>query len=264
MISAEDLPELRELVLVTVREITPHGVYVTLDEYAGAKGYLHRSEISTGWVRHVERHVRVGQKIVLKTTRVSESRREVDLSLRQVTQDERRRKIIDSKQTDKAKTLLEDVAKKLNLQSGEAISLSDKLEDEFGSAYIAFENLAKKGAIILEKLNLQEEVLEALEQIAKERITIAAVSVKGLLEVSCNTANGVEDIKKILKEAENVKNESVEINITYLAAPKYLVTVSAEDYKTAEKALQAAVEVVKRSIGKKDGAFSFSRTHGRK
>ena len=96
-----------------VREITPHGIYVDLDEYNGMNGFLHISEISTGWVRNIDRVAKVGQKLVLKVVRAEKSRREVDLSLRQVTNEERRNKLIEWKQKEKVMMILGMVKKKL-------------------------------------------------------------------------------------------------------------------------------------------------------
>ena len=64
-----ELPERGDIVLCTVREITSHGIYVDLDEYNGMNGFLHISEISTGWVRNIDRVAKVGQKLVLKVVR---------------------------------------------------------------------------------------------------------------------------------------------------------------------------------------------------
>jgi len=47
------MPEPGEIVVCTVREITSHGIYVNLDQYGGMNGFLHVSEISTGWVRNI-------------------------------------------------------------------------------------------------------------------------------------------------------------------------------------------------------------------
>src|SRR5208283_5002612 len=88
--TAAELPDRGEIVLCTVREITPHGIYVDLDEYNNMNGFLHISEITTGWVRNIERVAKVQQKLVLKVIRAEKSRREVDLSLRQVTNEEKR------------------------------------------------------------------------------------------------------------------------------------------------------------------------------
>jgi len=112
---------LGEVVFATVSQITPYGAYVTLDEYSNHKGFLHISEVSTGWVRNIERFVKPGQKVVLKVVRVDEERREVDLSLRQVTSEEKKEKLIQVKKEAKAKGILELVKKSLGIQDDSAI-----------------------------------------------------------------------------------------------------------------------------------------------
>src|SRR5207253_6064716 len=77
------MPEPGEIVICTVREITSHGIYVNLDQYGGMNGFLHVSEISTGWVRNIERVAKPQQRLVLKVIRADRTRKEIDLSLRQ-------------------------------------------------------------------------------------------------------------------------------------------------------------------------------------
>ncbi len=109
----QSMPEDGELVLATVKEITAHGVYVTLDEYGKLPAFLHISEIATGWVRDIERYAKPGQKIVLKVIRINRTRKEIDLSLRQVSGEERKAKIIEVKKTEKAATILDALKSKL-------------------------------------------------------------------------------------------------------------------------------------------------------
>ena len=260
---SDELPEKGELILATVLEIQAHGVYVDLEEFVNLKGYLHRSEISTGWVRHVERHVRVGQKIVLKVTRVNVNRREVDLSLRQVTQEERRRKIIDVKQTEKANALLEETKTKLNLSDEEIKIVEDKLERKFGNVYKALETITKDGINAIEEIGIQSNIQDTIEQISKERITIPEITIKGVIEVSCNESDGVEMVRKALHKGKNIDAKGVKVDITYLASAKYQIAVKAQDYKTAEKAVQESINEVKKSLGKKGQSFSFTRFDGR-
>src|SRR5213594_2628753 len=101
------MPEPGEIVVCTVREITSHGIYVNLDQYGGMNGFLHVSEISTGWVRNIERVAKPQQRLVLKVIRADRTRKEIDLSLRQVTNEERRAKVIEWKKGEKAFTGLE-------------------------------------------------------------------------------------------------------------------------------------------------------------
>src|SRR3990172_1419383 len=103
----QEIPEEGEVVIASVKEITDHGAYVTLDEYGNLPAFLHKSEITTGWVKHIERYVNVGQKAVLKVVRINKARRQVDLSLRQVSGEERKEKLIQVKKGEKARGILE-------------------------------------------------------------------------------------------------------------------------------------------------------------
>ena len=123
------MPDEGELVLATVNEISPHGVYVTLDEYGRFPAFLHISEIATGWVRDIERYAKPGQKIVLKVIRINKSRKEIDLSLRQVSGEERKDKIIEVKKTEKAKSITEAMKKTLNLDDQSMSKIEAQLLD---------------------------------------------------------------------------------------------------------------------------------------
>ena len=142
---ASELPDRGEIVLCTVREITPHGIYVDLDEYNNMNGFLHISEISTGWVRNIDRVAKVHQKLVLKVIRAERSRREVDLSLRQVTNEEKRNKLIEWKQNERATTIMSTVKKKLGLGDAQFNEILAKLEKEHGSLYDALEAAIEEG-----------------------------------------------------------------------------------------------------------------------
>ena len=117
MVTAElkKIPEAGDIVLVTVEEITGHGAYVSLDEYSNMTGFLHISEIATGWIRNIERYVKTKQKAVLKVIRVNKTRAEVDLSLKQVSGEERKSKLIEVKKNEKATAFMEMVKVKANL-----------------------------------------------------------------------------------------------------------------------------------------------------
>jgi translation initiation factor 2 subunit 1 len=253
------LPEEGELVLATVRSITPHGVYVTLDEYGDLHGFLHISEISTGWVKNIERYVRMGQKIVLKVIRISKQRKEIDLSLRQVTGEERKEKLIERKRDEKADSVMKLVESKLNLNNETSKKYRELLIEESGALYDAVEEVSRKGIKVLQKLNLPQDYASTLETVAKEKIIIPTVKVHGVIELKSDSPDGIKIIKSALLEAKNVKGGSAGIDIKYLGAPRYRIEVKAENYKIAEKALEASTQKVRESIEKRGGSFSFKR-----
>ena len=255
------LPEAGEVVVCTVREITSHGIYVNLDQYDGTNGFLHVSEISTGWVRNIDRVAKVSQKLILKVIRVNRVRREIDLSLRQVTNEERRAKVIEWKREERAVAIIEAAKKKLGFDDSHERELRQKLEDEFGSLYTALETAARKGEKALIPLALSEKESRAIAEIASEKIVPPRYEVGALVEVSSRSPEGIEQVKKTLLAAAG--STSAEVHITYAGAPRYRVRITADDYKQAEKALDGVIEKIKDGVGKHD-AFSFKREISRK
>lgn len=261
MSNEKPMPEGGEVVVCTVREITSHGIYVNLDQYDGINGFLHVSEITTGWVRNIERVAKVSQKLVLKVIRANKVRREIDLSLRQVTNEERRAKVIEWKREERAIAIMGVVKKKLGLDDAQARSLKEKLEDQFGTLYEVFEMAARKGERGLSPLGLPEKVAKVIAETAAEKIVPPSYEVGALVEISSKSPNGIEQVKKTLLAAAS--SPPAEVRITYAGAPRYRVRVTADDYKQAEKALDGVLEKIKDGVGKHD-AFNFKREISRK
>lgn len=255
------LPEAGEVVVCTVREITSHGIYVNLDQYDGTNGFLHVSEISTGWVRNIDRVAKVSQKLILKVIRVNRARREIDLSLRQVTNEERRAKVIEWKREERAITIIDAVKKRLTIDDAREREMKQKLEGEFGTLYGALETAARKGAEALATAGLPENEAKAVAEVAAEKIVPPKYEVGALVEVSSRSSEGIEHVKKALLAAVSVP--TAEVHITYAGAPHYRVRITADDYKQAEKAMDSVLEKIKDGVGKHD-AFSFKREISRK
>lgn len=259
---ATELPDRGEIVLCTVREITPHGIYVDLDEYNNMNGFLHISEISTGWVRNIERVAKPQQKLVLKVIRAERSRREVDLSLRQVTNEEKRNKLIEWKQSERATTIMGMVKKKLAMDDKQFNEIVSKLEAEYGSLYESLETVSKKGEKALASIEIPPVVAKEIADAAKEKIAVPKYEVGAIVEITSKASDGIQRIKKALDGATNISS-SAEINITYVGAPRYRVRVIAEDYKQADKVMNSALEHIQEGV-KKHGTFSSKREMSRK
>ena len=252
----QELPEIGEIVIATITKISDHGAYVTLDEYNKIQGFLHVSEIAPGWVRKVNKYVREGEKKVLLVKKVESGRKEIDLSLKQISKDQRKKKLLDVKRFEKEHGIMKNIQEKANLTSKQIEELEDKFLSEYDSIYDAMLNIAIKGISEIDNLKLQKKIILTVEDICS-KMKLPSVELRGVLEISNNQSNGVELIKKTLTDAENV--EDAKITITYLGAPRYRLSLLAQDFKTAEKSLKPILEKIEKNIKKQNGLYNFTR-----
>ena len=257
-----ELPEAGDLVIATVKEVTGHGAYVTLDEYHELRAFLHVSEIATGWIRNIERYVRPKQKTVLKVIRVDKSRVEVDLSLKQVSREERKSKLIEVKKSEKASAFMHMIKTKTGMTDEMIKELQDVILQKFDYLYDMFETVAFKGIDSIKALDIPDDVKTAIVE-ESNKIQIPTVEIRGVIELNINDPQGVEIIKNILSSAELNKNNTA-IEISYIAAPRYRIISRAENYKIAEKTLNNAIEKISNLVGKKVGLFNFTREDSKK
>lgn len=254
-------PEVGYLVIATVKRVESYGAYVELDEFNGKEGLLHISEISSRWVRNIRNHVRPGQKVVLQVLRTDQSKEQVDLSLRRVTKDEKRKKLEEWKKARKAETLLTQAAHDLNKDADSLYdSAGSKIVEFYGSLYEGLEASSKNGLSALIESGVSEDVAKVLSEIAKEKIVFKGVTIQGVIEMTSLSNAGVEEIKMAFFDAAEVADEhDSSINITTLGAPKYRIELTADDYKKAELALDKTVSSIRDSWEKIEGSFNYTR-----
>lgn len=261
MLRKDEWPEVGELVVATVMNIPGYGAYVRLDEY-DKQGFLHISEISSSWVRNIRNHVRERQKVVLKVLRVNTDRGHIDLTLRRVTKRERIEKMLLWKRSIKAESLLRSSAKKLAISVEELYDKAGTLiEKSYGDLYDGLERVAREGKEALLKIGIPEDIAAPIAEVAKDKIKIPMVKIKGILNLVSTKPNGVQHIKKALISAQNVqKPKGTRVKVHVIAPPRYRVEVSARDYKEAEGLLKRAVNTSLDSIKDAGGEGSFSRS----
>ncbi|HJJ29203.1 MAG TPA: translation initiation factor IF-2 subunit alpha [Methanocorpusculum sp.] len=237
--SERDWPEEGELVVCSVTEVKDFAAFVTLDEYDSHPGLIPIAEVARGWIKYIRDYIREGQKVVCKVLDVDASKGHIDLSLKDVNEHQRREKIQDWKNEQKAH-------KWISFASKNSGTSEEEFEDELyavgkGSLYHAFEQVVIDTEKTLGRLKLNDAAKEALLKIAQENVRIQKVTVSGILELTSTKPDGVNIIRRALRSAEP-KVEGAEIELLYLGAPNYRIKVTAFDYKTANKALKKAAE----------------------
>ncbi|MFH1399509.1 MAG: S1 RNA-binding domain-containing protein [Candidatus Woesearchaeota archaeon] len=246
------LPEEGEVVWCTVTQVQHNSVFIKLDEY-NIFGLIHISEVSPGRIRNLRDFVKEGKKVVCKILRVNKASQQVDVSLRRVTEVQRRNKVNQIKQEQKAESILEHIAKTLNRDHKQLyIELAKALPDYEG-LYPFFMDIVND-AVSIPQLKLDTKVADELVKVVKQRLKPRKVSIKGTLLLASNAPNGVEIIRDAIKKGMDEK-----VNISYLGAGKFAIEVVAPDYKVAEDVLDKSTNVIIAAMHASDGVGEFSR-----
>jgi len=256
-----ELPEVGEIVIATIAKIGDHGAYATLDEYNKIQGFLHVSEIAHGWVRNIGKFVKEGEKKVLLVKKIREGREEIDLSLKQISRDQQKKKLLDVKRFEKGKNIIKNIQEKAKLSNSNVEKLEDEILSKYDAVYDGVVDVARHGIEVFNGLKLPKKTLDLIEE-ASTKIRLPSVEIRGILELTDNSSNGVENIKNSLQDFENADQNGVKI--LYVGAPKYRISVTAPDFKSAEKTLKPILEDIQKNIEKNKGSFKFTREESRK
>jgi len=253
-------PEPGELVVGKVDEIEDFGVFVDLDEYEDKRGLVHISEVASGWIKSISDHVREGQTVVAKTLEVDEDSQQIDLSIKDVNDHQRKEKIQEWKNEQKADNWM-------LLAFGEDVSderysdVAGELLAAYASLYDGFEQAAIHGPETLDDTDLDDEAVERIVDTARENVSVPYVTVTGYVDIESTTGDGVDDVREALEAAEGNGDvpEEVELDVTYVGAPEYRITVRAPNYKTAEDQLEESAARARRGIEAAGGTAEYHR-----
>lgn len=249
-------PEEDSLVLCTVTNIHFHSVFAKLDLYHNKTGLIHISEISPGRIRNIRDFVVEGKKIVCKVLRIDNNTGHIDLSLRRVNDNQKRKKISEIKQEQKAEKIIEQIAKNNKLDPRNLYkTLSEKIFPKYDDFTSCFKEVVNKKDL-LEKLGIEKNISTQLVEIINIRFKEEDIIISGLLKLKSFEPNGLDIIKKALESAEEISDA---ISISYKGGGRYDIQVISDNYKEAEKILDKAVKKALAFTEKNLGKGEFIR-----
>ncbi|MFH1248794.1 MAG: S1 RNA-binding domain-containing protein [archaeon] len=224
------IPEQDELVLCTVDRIIETSVFVKIDSY-GREGVISTSEIAPGRIRNLRDYVRPKKKIVCKILRISQDGTYIDLSLRRVTQKEAQKVMDDFERERNDIAILKTILKEKVSEIVENIKKNNQSVTEF---------LQSAKEEDFKKVGFGKEQTDQIIKIINDKPE-KKVYVKAKMTMSSESGDGVVKIKNILSQLlKTYKN----LDINYLSAPNYSISVESTDYKTANTQLDAIISKI--------------------
>ena len=218
-------PKTGDFVICTVVKVHSYGAFVKLDEYEGKEGMIHVSEVATGWIKNIKDYVREGQKIVAKVLNVNKAKGHIDLSLKRVTNQQRKIKIQNWKREQKSKKLIERVVKKLKKGEKDRAMIEQILKKKDNDIYSIFEDAILEGKDVLKKAGIPEEYIDVLYQEITENVVPPTVKIRGVLKLTTMKPNGIEDIKEALSKIKS-DDKSVSVKFLILMVGKFCIRLS--------------------------------------
>ncbi len=175
-----DWPERNDLVVVRIKRIANYGATVELIEYTKKEGFVHISQVASGWVKNIRSHVSEGQMRVGKINRMDRERGTIDISFRAVSSQQEKRKNEDWKREKRADKLFEMICKDIKKPVEESYKeIAYVLEEEFGDLFSAFESASIYGEEALESVKIPDDWKKVIVKHSQESITAQEVTIKG-------------------------------------------------------------------------------------
>ncbi|MBW9140433.1 MAG: translation initiation factor IF-2 subunit alpha [Candidatus Aramenus sp.] len=239
------LPREGDVLIATVKQIFDYGAYVTLDEYGGLQAFLPWSEISTRWVKNIRDVIKEDRKVVVKVIRIDRRKGTVDVSLKKVNDDEKRKKNLEWKKLQKIDKILEIVSKKLGKTEKEAWEqVAWKLEDKYGDVFEALQRSSREGEKVLLDAGVPEVWVKPLMEEATKHVEEKKYKESQVVVAKTNDPYGVEKIRKLFSEAVP-KEDGVSVKIYSIGAPRYRIDVVGTDPKELSRLLEEVIDNLK-------------------
>ncbi|HTY43877.1 MAG TPA: hypothetical protein VMC80_01410 [Patescibacteria group bacterium] len=230
--------EVGDLVLCTVDKIVGTTVFVKINfENREVEGSIVTSEIAPGRIRNLRDYVVPKKRIVCKVLRINQGN--IELSLRRVSQKEKKEMIERDKQEKSYVSILKSIF-------GEKTKkITDKIEEK-ESIYDFFQQARENPKLLDEFMDRKEaeKIIEIFKNQKQKKTEI-----KKEISLSTNSPEGIELIKNILG---NIK----EIEIKYLSAGRYSLKTTSSNPKQADNQLKEILSRIEKDAKKKDVEFA--------
>ncbi len=259
--SDEELwPEIGEMLVCTISSVKQNGAYVELEGYPGREGFIFIGEIASGWVKNIRSHVREGQRVVAKTTKVHQDKQNIELSIKSVSEERRRDALQRWKNEQRASQLLRIVGERSGWDEVKTKSMHQDLAETYGTLYSAFEETAIDNEALSNE-GYDGDWTKLFIETAIENIIPEFVVIRAVAELEIYSSEGIEVIRKALSAVEDCssKEDEIEISCFYDGAPEYRIELKAPDWETAEKGWVEVESAISSTVTAEHGSAEIIR-----
>ncbi|EED43708.1 protein translation initiation factor IF-2a [Enterocytozoon bieneusi H348] len=244
-ITTEKLVE-GQFVIVKIIKIEDNIITAKLLEYTNIEGLIMPNEISRRRIRNITQVTKLGRIEVCQVLKIENEH--VDLSLKQVDEDDKSSALERYKKNKLAYSIAEKIAKKLNKTTCDIYQIYDEEIQKYGSLYNFF-GAIKENIHYINKNNIIEQVTE---DIIYQEFKASVFKIRADIDITCPKSNGIEIIKKSLdKGIEFDKN----IEICLLNTPTFSISKTCNNKEIGFQCINNVLTIIKNEIENSGGEF---------
>lgn len=261
----KSFPDVGDVVMVKVANITSINVYVELVEYNNIEGMVLMSDMSRKRIRSTKILTRIGKYEPMVVLRTDPTRNYIDLTRRRISDEE---KLVCEEKFNKSKivhSILLYVAQVHKLQPQVLYEqFGWDLYRRFGHALDAFYTYLKDpmhatSQVFLPCYNIDLILLKTLTSEIRKRLTPKPLKIRADIELTCFQYEGIDAIKRALKAAQVMSTNEYPIKIHLIAAPHYILTMLTPFKETGLLLLNHACEAIQKQITSEGGQLLIIR-----
>lgn len=252
---AQKYPEVDDLVIVRVKSISEIGAYVSLLEYDSIEGLILSGELSRKRIRSVSQLIRVGRTEVCVVLRVDTEKGYIDLSKSKVAPED----IPKAEEKFNKSKAVHSILRHLAELSGYDLEFMYEkigwpLYKKFGHAFDAFKASIAENDKVFDGIEFPEaKVQPMLLDIIQKKLKPQPMKMRADLEVTCFSYAGIDAIKEALSKGESFGNDDMQIKITLVAPPLYVMVTTTHDKQGGLETLEKAIKAIEQSMAEQGG-----------
>jgi translation initiation factor 2 subunit 1 len=250
-------PNVGELVLIKIKKVFKYGAFVYLEEFPELEGYLPISEIASRWIKNIHEFVSVGQRKVARVYHLDHHKNQIDISIKRVSESDKKRKIEDVRRNTRAMKLFDIAAKNSKIDEEKSIIYMDVLINKYGDIYSAMSSISEDKENALNTMNFPKLFSENLIKIASENMKKPVAVLNYFMYLTVYEPKGVEIIKKALAPTKIPSKYTVKM--IYAGAPRYNISFTGPDYKNVDRFSKTFFKAIEDKVSKYNSEMSYEQ-----
>lgn len=245
----KDTPDEGELVVVEIDDIHEHSASARIEGY-DEHGLIHISEVSRSWVRDIRKKISEGEKTVAQVIELDDG--SINLSLKRVNDKQKREKLDEWNKEQKADKFLQNVADETGHDVEELYeAVAFPFQKAYDSTFEGFERAAVEN-IDFDELGIDDDLADAITQVAKDNISLKNVEMEGEMTIRINGQGGIDTLRDALDVDDTAE-------VSYVSAPKYSIKVWGRNTSDAKNKMDDARNQIQQAVDNAGGEFSFEK-----